>query len=143
MAVAPTRRRPALQLNLTPLIDVVFQLVIFFLATSHLARVESQQKVDLPEAESGRREKESPPRRLVVTVGPDERLFLGGGVISRAAFAELLRREAAERAERDVEVRIRADRAVPYRAVEPLLLECVRNGFQRVTFSVLQKTVEN
>lgn len=139
MAVAPSRRRTSLHLNLTPLIDVVFQLVIFFLATSHLARVESQQAVDLPTAESGQREKTSSPRRIVVTVQPDERVYFAGNAITRAGFTEILRREAAERADQEVEIRIRADRDVAYRAVEPLLIECVRNGFRRVTFAVLQK----
>ena len=143
MAARVSRRRPPLQLNLTPLIDIVFQLVIFFLATSHLARVESQQAVDLPEAESGRREKDSLPRRLVVTVGPDETVHFGGKAISRAAFSELLRRESSERTDRDVEIRIRADRSVAYRAIEPLLLECVRNGFRHVTFAVLRRSGEN
>ncbi|MBT6848587.1 MAG: biopolymer transporter ExbD, partial [Planctomycetaceae bacterium] len=39
--------------NMTPMIDVVFLLIIFFLVSSHLARQETQLELDLPEASSG------------------------------------------------------------------------------------------
>ena len=40
--------------NMTPMIDVVFQLIIFFLLSSHLAKQETQLPLPLPEAISGR-----------------------------------------------------------------------------------------
>ena len=39
--------------NMTPMIDVVFQLIIFFLLSSHLAKQETQFALPLPAAESG------------------------------------------------------------------------------------------
>ena len=39
--------------NMTPMIDVVFLLIIFFLVSSHLAKQESQMEIDLPNTESG------------------------------------------------------------------------------------------
>ena len=41
-------RSGGLRPNLTPLIDVIFNLIIFFLATSHFARSEPTETVDLP-----------------------------------------------------------------------------------------------
>lgn len=133
------RRRTALQFNMTPLIDIVFQLIIFFLAASHLARVESSQKVDLPEAESGQAELDAVTRRML-TVLPDETVLVGSKPITRARLGEMLRELAAERPGGEVEIRIRADRAAPYRAIEPLLLECARSGIWKVTFAVLRET---
>ena len=49
-------RQRAIQLNMTPLIDVVFLLIIFFLVSSHLARQETQVELDLPTASSGEEE---------------------------------------------------------------------------------------
>ena len=46
------RRRLSHTPNLTPLIDVVFLLLVFFMLTSHFVREESI-KVDLPTAQSG------------------------------------------------------------------------------------------
>ncbi len=44
------RRRPALELGMTPLIDIVFLLLIFFMLTSHFVVQEGIQ-VDLPVTE--------------------------------------------------------------------------------------------
>lgn len=46
------RRRSSSVPNLTPLIDMVFLLLVFFMLTSHFVREESLA-VDLPSAESG------------------------------------------------------------------------------------------
>ena len=39
--------------NMTPLIDVVFLLIIFFLVSSQLARQEANIELELPEASTG------------------------------------------------------------------------------------------
>ncbi len=39
--------------NMTPMIDVVFLLIIFFLVSTHLAKQEAQLELPLPVAESG------------------------------------------------------------------------------------------
>ena len=39
--------RGSLEFNMTPMIDVTFQLIIFFLVSSHLAQQEIQVDVDL------------------------------------------------------------------------------------------------
>ena len=71
----PTRARQlGVALNLTPLIDIVFLLVIFFLVASHAARTESTEPIELPaggEVEDGQVER---PRRLIVTVTNDQAL---------------------------------------------------------------------
>jgi len=48
------RRQPreAMQINLTPLIDVVFLLLIFFMVSTSFTR-ETQLQVDLPKAANG------------------------------------------------------------------------------------------
>ena len=47
---SPGRRsRPRMSLNLTPMIDVVFQLLIYFLVCTNFARGEQIYKLDLPQ----------------------------------------------------------------------------------------------
>ena len=46
------QRREEVGINLTPLIDVVFLLLIFFMVSTTFTR-ETQLRVDLPEAVSG------------------------------------------------------------------------------------------
>ena len=46
------RRRSSFGLNLTPLIDIVFLLLVFFMLTAHFVR-DNAVTVELPEARSG------------------------------------------------------------------------------------------
>jgi biopolymer transport protein ExbD len=47
------RGRPRISLNLTPMIDVVFQLLVYFLVSTNFARGEQVYRVDLPSRSEG------------------------------------------------------------------------------------------
>jgi biopolymer transport protein ExbD len=47
------RIRPRLSLNLTPMIDVVFQLLIYFMVSTNFAQGEQAYRVDLPARDEG------------------------------------------------------------------------------------------
>ena len=56
---------------MTPMIDVVFLLIIFFLISSHLTRQEQQLKLPLPVAETGAHPTQMVGPRLIVNVSED------------------------------------------------------------------------
>ena len=83
MRVPSNLSRGSVGFNMTPMIDVVFLLIIFFLVSSHLARQEVQLDLDLPPATSGHApEEDESVRRVVVNVLPepqeDRRIMVGG-----------------------------------------------------------------
>lgn len=121
--------------NMTPMIDVVFLLIIFFLVSSHLARQEAQMPLELPLADSGSEPVPSERPRVTVNVTAEGSLLLAGRTVTSA---ELVRRLAEQRGQEgdDLELRIRSDRTVAYQHVEPILLSAVRAGVWNVTFSV-------
>ncbi len=100
-------RRTSRVPNLTPLIDVVFLLLVFFMLTSHFVREETIP-VDLPNAESGGRSDTE--GRLEIVLGVHGIAYIGGEPIAQEALAEAIRRELADRVDRTV--RVRGDRAV-------------------------------
>ncbi|MFM9067032.1 MAG: ExbD/TolR family protein, partial [Planctomycetota bacterium] len=53
MRVPSVYSRADVGINMTPLIDIVFQLLIFFLVSSHLARQETQLPLPLPTSQLG------------------------------------------------------------------------------------------
>ncbi|MHB8973093.1 MAG: ExbD/TolR family protein [Pirellulaceae bacterium] len=122
-------------INMTPMIDVVFQLIIFFLVTNHLVKQEAQMQLPLPIAESGQAAVEENIPRLTINVLADGTLMLAGRTMSASELSERLRDKL-----RDVgaglQIRIRSDRRVPYRFVEPILLACARAGIWDVSFAV-------
>lgn len=77
-------QRTPLKFNITPLIDVVFLLIIFFLVASHFVRSEQAEAVVLPEATAGKPDNEQAPHRLTITIGQDGSLFIGGEPMEEA-----------------------------------------------------------
>ena len=134
----PTRPRgKGLKFNITPLIDVVFNLIIFFLVASHFVRSEKAEAVDLPEATQVQEEQEQS-RNLIVTITPDERLQVGGEFVRLEQVDQMILAGRTEHGE-SFEVRVRADKSVAYRVVEPILLASVRAGVSQLKFAVIAK----
>jgi biopolymer transport protein ExbD len=123
---------------MTPMIDVTFLLIIFFLLSSHLAQQETQLELDLPMAASGRQAVDDERPRLSVNVEADGSVMLGSTETPPQEMSRRLRIER-ERLGDDLEVRVRADRSVPYSTVEPILLACADAGIWNVTFAVFKR----
>lgn len=108
-------------LNLTPMIDVVFLLIIFFMVATKFTELERNLEVDLPQvssAESTEQPKE--PRR--VTVFADGRLHLDGEPVERAALVSQL--VAARQTTPDVEVLLEGDANCPFQHIADALAAC-------------------
>lgn len=138
MRVPRLGRNRTVNFNGTPLIDVVFLLIIFFLVSSHLAQQETQLELALPAAASSEEPDVAPAARVTINVRADGQILLGG---NQVAIEEVPRRLEFERRETstELEVHIRADRQLPYRQIEPLLLACAKAKLWNVSFAVVEK----
>ena len=137
---APQAPRQAAGFSMTPMIDVVFLLIIFFLVASHFTNQENAVEVDLPKADEA---KELPPEetpRLTVTLPDETQIFIGMKPIAAADLLEILTREKAQHKE-GFQLRIRAGRKVPYSAVEPILLQAAEAGIYDVQFAVMEEGI--
>lgn len=128
-------QRGGMRLNLTPLIDVIFNLIIFFLAAAHFARNEPVTDVELPSARARDVEAESP-RRLTVTVAVGPTFSVSAEEQPRDVIEAMISAQAQDKAGRPLELRIRADRSVPFGEVEPLLVTAAKSGVRDVKFAV-------
>lgn len=99
------RRRSGRMPNLTPLIDVVFLLLVFFMLTSHFV-TEKAINVDLPESGGGRPLDEV--RRVEVVMDARGDVTLDGRVLKGQALEAAL--TAALQGNKDKVVRLRGDR---------------------------------
>lgn len=123
--------------NMTPMIDVVFQLIVFFTATSTIAKSEFAQKLELPVAEQGKDQDEaSRKKRISANIVSSGELFVSGRAVSAAEFREILGVERGLHGAAEIEVQFRADREAHYSVVEPYLLACARSGIWQVSFAV-------
>lgn len=110
-----SQRREEPEVNLTPLIDVVFLLLIFFMVSTTFQR-ESELKIQLPEAST--EPTEAPKEALEIIIDAQGRYFIQEQQVINTELPTLRRAiEKAIAGQDDPPVIIRADADTPYQAV--------------------------
>jgi biopolymer transport protein ExbD len=109
------------QLNLTPMIDVLFLLIIFFMVATTFGDLERNLELQVPQvAETG--DTKSPPQPLVISVYADGRLEFDGQTISTEALTAKL--AAVRSRQTDPSVIIRGDAACAFQHIAAALAAC-------------------
>ncbi len=132
------KKKEKLELSMTPMIDVVFLLLIFFMVTTTFNR-QTEVKVTLPEAVGA--EAEQNPRVVTLTIDEQGAYFLKDENNNPhelvAQTRESLKQEIAKLAEhsKDVPFVINADDNTPTKAVITALDAAGQAGFSQITFS--------
>lgn len=137
----PRRRREHPDMEITPLIDVVFLLLIFFLVATSFSEAdqtepeasddteESEISVDLPEAETGRGGGET--EQMTVFVRADGQVELRGDVeVSGETFEEKLTDLHDRRPE--IRILLKGDEKASHGRIIRLFDQLRRIGFKRV-----------
>jgi biopolymer transport protein ExbD len=125
--MARFKRSPiASTLSLTPLIDVVFLLLIFFLVTSEFEEEERRLEIVLPSATSAV-PMTSKPREVIVDIDADGAVYLHGEMTSLEELQRLLVVAVASNPTNQTVV-IRADRNTAFQPVVSVMDICNRTG---------------
>lgn len=125
----------ALEVQMAPLIDCVFLLLIFFLVTSVLKKVEFEVPLNLPSA--ARTVQAAPaPELIVIPVDALGQTFIDGTPVTNDQFGARLR-QAAEAGGDALRVRIDVDEAAPYAKVVRVLDEVHALGVKQVGLKAL------
>ncbi|MDX1320076.1 MAG: biopolymer transporter ExbD [Oceanospirillum sp.] len=128
------RQSEPVSLNLTPLIDVVFLLLIFFMVSTTFDQ-SSELDLQLPEAANGQSaEKPAPLRLEVPETGP---IFMNGKPVENLASALQLFLKEHKSPERVVVI---ADERARHGQVTRVLDELAGAGLIQVSFQTLTKT---
>jgi len=101
-------RRALAEINVTPLVDVMLVLLIIFMVTAPL--IQTGVKVELPQAKTPPVQVEE--QKLVLAVTKDKRVFVADVEIPVDALAAKLKANA--KLQKDKELYLHADRALPY-----------------------------
>ena len=126
------QRKESLAVNLTPLIDVVFLLLIFFMVSTSFTDL-SELVVNLPEAEGEQRQAESKGLEIVITA--NEEMFLNGTPFP--ADDKNLRLILVEKAgsRRDIPISIIADADTRHAMVVMSMDTVSQLGFKQLAIS--------
>jgi len=124
MAVQIKKGRALDSLNLTPLIDVVFLLLIFFLVATRFAQDDRELPLQLPSAASAM-PMTAEPTELVINVDSAGQYMIGGERMSIERVEVVLRRSVTDNPINQIVV-IRGDRNVAFQAVVSVLDLCTK-----------------
>lgn len=122
------------ELNMTPMIDVVFQLLIFFMTCSQVANV-NLERLDLPTQKGS---EDQGPTTLTVNITRDGVLRVSGRTLTTAGLVEMVSRELdrlAGDASR-IHVVVRADERGQSRAVNDVVAALSGLGIYRLRLAV-------
>ena len=135
MNLRPVKKQPP-ELNLTPLIDVVFLLHIFFMVSTTFQK-DAVIEVELPgvSPETSAPEEE-PVESIELTVDSEGNYFINEKALVNNSLDNLVRaieREAGDR--RDMPFVINADAAASHQSVIRVMDAAGSSGFQKITFA--------
>ena len=127
-------REEELDVNLTPLIDVVFLLLIFFMVSTTFIR-ESEIELTLPEASEDVRE--NPVDTIEVAIDANGRYFVNGNALINTQL-NTIRHALNEVRPADAEpvVIISADANASHQAVVTVMDAARQSGLTRITFPI-------
>ena len=141
--------------NLTPLLDVVFQLITFFMLVINFSSENYDARVKLPVAGSAQTieegEKAAAEDRLVLNVDTDGHLIMSGQVLPQHKALQEIKHQAdlvklnlkAAGIKPDptgalpTTIVIRADRQSTFSALYPMITACQANGFRKFALKVM------
>jgi len=123
-------------IDLTPMIDVVFQLVVFFMLATQFAEQEKEMDVDLPSSEAGQLA-EKLPDELIINVLKDGKVIVDGNELDDTALRTTLTRVA----ERDVKIpiNIRGDKDVRHECIVSVMSACGVVGLTNLQIGTIEE----
>jgi biopolymer transport protein ExbD len=134
--------------NVTPLIDVVMCLIIFFLLVGQLAKDETAGSVHIPTATSGGPIDDQQGRLIVnvmarpgvvsPTSKDDVQIIMRNQTYKPEELARALMTEKSDAKSKghDLQLALRADRGLPYECVAPVLVACAAADIRSVNFAI-------
>ena len=123
-------------INLTPLLDVIFNLIFFFLLATTIKQTQALIEINLPGAREASvvEEKEMP---LVVSVNAEDEIYFNEELVTLEVLETRLE-EVSERKEKIVIVR--GDSQTHHQTIVDVLDVCSRTGFTQVKLEVEKET---
>jgi len=160
MRVAKQKTRVVAEADLTPMIDMTFQLIAFFMVLINFSQVEQSEAIMLPSSMLAKPPQEAPDFQILLNLRATEAnadagvdsenertgryVIFAGRDYSLGLLKPVLQREVADAARRKIKpaeivVIIRAHRDAPMRRVQALISLCQENDVGLETFSLRVK----
>ena len=136
MNLRPGHKEESVEVNLTPLIDVVFLLLIFFMVTTTFDR-HAKLKVSLPESSQKSTQQQSDP--LVLSIDAKGNYFINGRQVvnqSLDTLKQALQKVIGENT--DMALVLRADANTPHKAVVRAMDAASQLGLTKLSIATVE-----
>lgn len=134
MKLIPKKKEDDIEPNMSPMIDMVFLLLIFFIVAAQI--IDEKPKVLIPSAINAKVPEDSK-NRLMITITDDEKYFIRQNLVSVEEIKKYLVDEINKNPK--LRVLIRADQDLKYKVSEKIMNICAEVGANDLIYAVLEK----
>lgn len=140
---------PACEMDMTPMIDCTFQLLIFFMVAASMSKVDQTPEIQLPIAPKAAKPEEEDLRgRGTINIAPlgtptaggpvteDRPFMISGQLCDEAGLTKLIAARAEEVP--DFRVYMRVDKNAEFRTVKRAIRACANAGVFNIIFGTFQ-----
>lgn len=132
------KRVEEMGMNMTPMIDVVFQLIIFFVVTIAQQQKELEMDLRLAMAPDGAAVKRKDPRTINVDVDTDGRVYIAKQRLSLPALRSILK-NSVNRHGQTLPVVIRGDQSARHEYIRRVIDVCSEAGLWKIKFAAIKE----
>lgn len=130
--------------DMTPMIDMTFQLIAFFMVLLNFGEAEQDARIRLPSSQLAKPPEVAIENALVVQLTGDNQVLFSGELMPIAGLDEKLRREArfiTLKGEKpgDATIILRADAESKTGVVQEVIQKCQENGFENFALRAKQE----
>jgi biopolymer transport protein ExbD len=125
-------------MNMTPMIDVVFQLIIFFVTTTDLEKKSIDERIRLAFAPHGPAVEKKDPRTIAVDVNSDGQISIARARLSLTTLQVILKKAVAEYGQ-TTPVVIQGDGKTKHEDIKKIMDACAAAGLWKVKFAATKE----
>ena len=122
------------EIDMAPLIDMVFLLLIFFMCTATLSQVEFTPDVKLPVAPRAQVPEDLRNRGTISLLS--DRIMIAGNVVSEKEMIKIMKLQREENPE--LKLYLRADKNVTFKEIKKVMRACADAGIYDIIFGSFQ-----
>ena len=120
---------------MTPMIDMVFLLLVFFMTVSTLAQADRQVELDLPESAASDVPDDLADRGTI-SLDADGQIYLGAQLHTLEQMQTVIKASLADNPA--LRIHLRADRATSYQSIKQVLRACAEVGAYEIIYATYQ-----
>ncbi len=123
---------------MTPMIDIVFQMIIFFVLTVQMERDQLDERIRLAMSPHGPAVEQRDPRTVTIDVDDDGRIAIGRFPLSEQRLFTVMRAAVVQHGQ-TTPVVIRGDMDTAHHHIKRAMDICTRAGLFRIKFAAIKE----